>query len=152
MIKLLVMLFFPECKQHFQDSARVHYYRVPFFSGAFNSGSHFFLVPFLPVPFSPVPFFPVPFFPDPMPAEGGDKYRQLLQLLLFVGCLSSQKHAGVSQERICSTVQAATPRYKLQIKLAISSSQSILTPNQASPSVDPKTPATFQGSHWSTHF
>ena len=47
--------FSPMCKQHFQDSARVHYYRVPFFPGAIFAGAIF----------SGAIFFPVPFFPDP---------------------------------------------------------------------------------------
>ena len=47
---------------------------------------------------------------------------------LFVCCLTSQQHASVSQGRICSdNLGAATLRQKLQIKLSISPSHSILT-------------------------
>ena len=44
----------------------------------------------------------------------------------------------------------ATPRQKLQTKLSVSPSHSILTPGR--PSTDPITPGAWQGSHWSANF
>ena len=46
---------------------------------------------------------------------------------LLLACLTSQQQARVCQGRICSILHAATLRQKLQIKLSISSSHSILT-------------------------
>ena len=54
---------------------------------------------------------------------------------LFVGVLTSQQHASVSQGRICANVRAVTLRQKLQIKLFISPSHSILTPGKPVPAL-----------------
>ena len=73
-------------------------------------------------------------------------------IVLFVGCLSSQQHASVSQGRICSDnftcchteIEAADQTFHL-------------TPSQytdtgpTSPSADPITPGAWQGSHWSAN-
>ena len=75
------------------------------------------------------------------------------ELLLFVGCLTSQQHASVSQGQICSDnftcchteIEAADPTFYL--------SQSQYTDTgPTSPSADPITPGAWQGSHWSAIF
>ena len=72
---------------------------------------------------------------------------------LFVGCLSSQQHASVSQGRICTDnftcchteTEAADPTFHL--------TQSQYTDTgPTSPSADPITPGAWQGSHWSANF
>ena len=72
---------------------------------------------------------------------------------LFVGCLSSQQHACVSQGRICSDnftcchteTEAADQTFHL--------TQSHYTDTgPTSPSADPITPGAWQGSHWSANF
>ena len=74
-------------------------------------------------------------------------------LLLFVGCLSSQQHASVSQGRIftdnftcCHTeIETADQTFHL--------TQSQYTDTgPTSPSADPITPGAWQGSHWSANF
>ena len=73
--------------------------------------------------------------------------------VLLVGCLSSQQHASVSQGRICSDnftcchteIEAAYQTFHL--------TQSQYTDTgPTSPSADPITPGTWQGSHWSANF
>ena len=72
---------------------------------------------------------------------------------LFVGCLTSQQHASVSQGRICSDncmcchteIEGANPTFYL--------TQSQYTDTgPTSPSADPITPGALQGSHWSANF
>ena len=72
---------------------------------------------------------------------------------LFVGCLTSQQHASVSQGRICTDnftcchteIEAADPTFHL--------TQSQYTDiGPTSPSADPITPGAWQGSHWSAKF
>ena len=74
-------------------------------------------------------------------------------IVLFVGCLSSQQHASVSQGRICTDnftcchteIEAADPTLRL--------TQSQYTDTgPTSPSADPITPGAWQGSHWSGNF
>ena len=69
---------------------------------------------------------------------------------MFVGCLTSQQHASVSQGRICSDnctcchteIEVADPTFYL--------TQSQYTDTgPTSPSADPITPGAWQGSHWS---
>ena len=71
---------------------------------------------------------------------------------LFVGCLTSQQHASVSQGRICSDnftcchteIEAADQTFHL--------TQSQYTDTgPTSPSADPITPGAWQGSHWSAN-
>ena len=71
-------------------------------------------------------------------------------LLLFVGCLTYQQHASVSQGRICTDnftcchteIKAADQAFHL--------TQSQYTDNgPTSPSADPITPGAWQDSHWS---
>ena len=73
--------------------------------------------------------------------------------LLFVGCLTSQQHASVSQGRICSDnftcchteIEAEDQTFHL--------TQSQYTDTgPTSPSTDPTTPGAWQGSHWSVIF
>ena len=72
---------------------------------------------------------------------------------LFVGCLTSQQHASVSQGRICSDnftcchteIEVADPTFHL--------TQSQYTDTgPTSPSTDPTTPGAWQGSRWSANF
>ena len=72
---------------------------------------------------------------------------------LFVGCLTSQQHAGVSQGQICSDnftcchteTEVADPTFYL--------TQSQYTDTgPTSPSADPIPPGAWQGSHWSANF
>ena len=73
--------------------------------------------------------------------------------VLFVGCLTSQQHASVSQGRICTDnftcchteIEAADQTFHL--------TQSQYTDTgPTSPSADPITPGAWQGSHWSANF
>ena len=73
--------------------------------------------------------------------------------MLFVGCLTSQQHASVSQGRICSDnftcchteIEAADQTFYL--------TQSQYTDTgPTSPSADPATPNAWQGSHWSANY
>ena len=74
-------------------------------------------------------------------------------MFLFVGCLSSQQHASVSQGRICTDnftcchteIEAADQTFHL--------TQSQYTDTgPTSPSADPIAPGAWQGSHWSANF
>ena len=72
---------------------------------------------------------------------------------MFVGCLTSQQHASVSQGRICSDnftcchteIEAADQAFYL------TQSQYTNT-GPTSPSADPISPGAWQGSHWSANF
>ena len=72
---------------------------------------------------------------------------------LFVGCLTSQQHASVSQGLICSDnftcchteIEVADPTFYL------THSQYTDT-GPTNPSADPITPGAWQGSHWSDNF
>ena len=74
------------------------------------------------------------------------------QVCLFVGCLTSQQHASVSQGRICidnftcchTEIQVADQTFHL--------TQSQYTDTRLiSPSADPIAPGTWQDSHWSAN-
>ena len=74
-------------------------------------------------------------------------------LIVFVGCLTSQQHASVTQGRICSNnitcchteIEVADQTFYL--------TQSQYTDNgPISPSTDPIIPGAWQGSHWSASF
>ena len=83
----------------------------------------------------------------------GDQQGSRCVCLLSVGCLTSQQHASVSQERIysdnctcCHTeIEAAHQTFYL-----IQSQYTDTGPT--SPCADPKTPGAWQGSHWSDNF
>ena len=73
--------------------------------------------------------------------------------MVFVCCLTSQQHASVSQGWICSDnctcchteIEVADPTFYL--------TQSQYTDSgPTSPTTDPITPSTWQGSHWSANF
>ena len=92
-----------------------------------------------------------PAFHHPLPASV--PAHGLRFVCLFVGCLSSQQHASVSQGRICSDnftcchteIEAADQTFHL--------TQSQYTDTgPTSPSADPITPGAWQGSHWSANF
>ena len=72
--------------------------------------------------------------------------------MLLVALLPSNmlEHPGGRTAKIL--VRAATLRQKLQFKLAISLSHSILTQGQPLPGADPITPSAWQGSQLSTNF
>ena len=72
---------------------------------------------------------------------------------LFVGCLTSQQHASVSQGRICSdnfTCCYTEIGVVDQIFHLIQSQYTDTGPT--SPSADSITPGAWQGSHWSANF
>ena len=78
---------------------------------------------------------------------------EMVLLLLFVGCLTSQQHASVSQGRICSDKCTCC-----HTEIEVADQTSHLTQSQytdtgpTSPSADPITPGAWQGSHWSANF
>ena len=80
---------------------------------------------------------------------GSDKLAERL----FVGCLTSQQHASVSQGRMCTD---NFTHYHTEIEVAdqtfhLTQSQYIDTgPTSLSP--DPITPGAWHGSHWSANF
>ena len=73
-------------------------------------------------------------------------------LLLFVGCLTSQQQASVSQGRICSDNFTCC-----HTEIDVADQTFYLTQSQytdtrpTSPSADPITPGAWQGSHWSAN-
>ena len=72
---------------------------------------------------------------------------------LFVGCLTSQQQASVSQGRICSDNFTCC-----HTEIEVADQTFYLTQSQytdtgpTSPSADPITPGAWQGSHWSVNF
>ena len=72
---------------------------------------------------------------------------------LFVGCLTSQQHASVSQGRICSDNFTCC-----HTEIEVADQTFHLTQSQytdtgpISPSTDPITLGAWQGSHWSANF
>ena len=81
------------------------------------------------------------------------KHVHNVKMLLFVGCLTSQEHASVSQGQICSDnftcwhteIEVADQTFHLT-----QSQYSDTGPN--SPITDPIMPGAWQGSHWSANF
>ena len=76
-----------------------------------------------------------------------------VRMLLFVGCLTSQQHASVSQGRFCSDnctcchteIEVADQTFHL--------TQTQYTDTRpTSPSADPTTPGAWQGSHFLSHW
>ena len=73
--------------------------------------------------------------------------------MLLVGCLTSQQHASVSQGRICSDNFTCC-----HTEIEVSDQTFHLTQSHytdtgpTSPSADPITPGSWQGSHWSANF
>ena len=72
---------------------------------------------------------------------------------LFVGCLTSQQHACVSQEQICSDnfTCCHTETGVANQTFYLTQSQNTDT-GSTSPSTDPITPGAWQGSHWGANF
>ena len=72
---------------------------------------------------------------------------------LFVGCLTSQQQASVSQGRICTDnfTCCHTEREVADPTFYLTQSQYTDT-GLTSPSADPITPGAWQGSHWSANF
>ena len=76
-----------------------------------------------------------------------------LFVCLFVGCLTSQQQASVSQGRICldnftcchTEIQVADQTFYL-------TQPQYTDTGPTSPSADPITPDAWQGSHWSANF
>ena len=72
---------------------------------------------------------------------------------LFVGCLTSQQHASVSQGRICTDNFTCC-----HTEIEVADQTFYLTQSQytdtgpTSPSANPITPGAWQGSHWSANF
>ena len=72
---------------------------------------------------------------------------------LFVGCLTSQQHASVSQGRICSDNCTCCHTEKKVADPTFYLTQSQYTDTgPTSPSADPITPGAWQGSHWNANF
>ena len=72
---------------------------------------------------------------------------------LFVGCLTSQQQASVSQGRICSDTFTCCHTEIEVADQAFYLTQSQYTDTRpTSPSADPITPFAWQGSHWSANF
>ena len=78
---------------------------------------------------------------------------QSVDCCLFVGCLTSQQHASVSQGRICSDNFTCC-----HTQIEVADQTFYLTQSQytdtgpTSPGADPITPGAWQGSHWSANF
>ena len=86
--------------------------------------------------------------------EKNKKKRKKKKIVcLFVGCLTSQQQASVSQGRICSDnfTSCHTEKEVADQTFYLTQSQYTDTgPN--SPSADPIKPGAWQGSHWSANF
>ena len=86
--------------------------------------------------------------------EGGrERERERERDFLFGGCLMSQQHASLSQERICSDNFMCC-----HTEIEVADQTFYLTQSQytdtgpTSPSADPITPGAWQGSYWSANF
>ena len=81
------------------------------------------------------------------------KKSRTVRLFLFVGCLTSQQQASVSQAWICSDNFTCC-----HTKIEGADQTFYLTQSQypdtgpTSPSADPITPGAWKDSHWSAHF
>ena len=79
--------------------------------------------------------------------------RDCLLVCFFVGCLTSQQHASVSQGPICSDKFTCC-----HTEIEVAGQTVYLTQSQytdtrpTSPSTDPIMPGAWQGSHWSANF
>ena len=86
-------------------------------------------------------------------SAGSAKEDAMENRLLFVGCLTSQQHASVSQGRICSDyftcrhteIEVADPTFYLTQSQCTDSGPTSL-------SADPITPGAWQGSHRCANF
>ena len=88
----------------------------------------------------------------PKKTKEEDKDRRKEEVELFVGCLTSQQQASVSQGRICSDNFTCC-----HTEIEVADQTFYLTQSQytdtgpTSPSADPTTPGAWQGSHWSAN-
>ena len=71
---------------------------------------------------------------------------------LFVGCLTSQQHASVSQGRICSIFTCCHTEIEVADQTFHLTQSQYTDTGPTSPSTDPITPGAWQGSHWSANF
>ena len=84
--------------------------------------------------------------------KGEQKWKEIF-CFLFVGCLTSQQHASVSQGRICSDNFMCCHTEIEVADQTVHLTQSQYTDTRpTSPSADPMMPGAWQGSHWSTNF
>ena len=75
------------------------------------------------------------------------------ELLLFVGCLTSQQQASVSQGRICSdNFMCCHTEIEVADQTFYLAQSQYTDTGPTSPSADPITPGAWQGSHWSANF
>ena len=71
---------------------------------------------------------------------------------LFVGCLTSQHHASVSQGQICSdNFMCCHTEIEFADQTFYLTQSQYTDTGPTSPSPDPKTPGAWQGSHWSAN-
>ena len=76
-----------------------------------------------------------------------------LQVFLLVGCLTSQQQASVSQGQICSdNFMCCHTEIEVADQTFYLTQSQYTDPGPTSPSADPITPVTWQGSHWSANF
>ena len=81
-----------------------------------------------------------------------DKWHIGRIVSLFIGCLTSQQHASVSQGWICSDNSTCCHTEIEVADQAFYLTQSQYTDTRpTSPSTDPITPGAWQGSHWSAN-
>ena len=72
---------------------------------------------------------------------------------LFVGCLTSQQQASVSQGRICSdNFTCCHTEIEVVDQMFYLTQSQYTDTGPTSPSADPRMPGAWQGSHWSAHF
>ena len=86
-----------------------------------------------------------------LPAQAVTHLRRWV--CLFVGCLTSQRHASVSQGRICSdNVTCCHTETEVADQTFYLTQSQCTDTGPTSPSADPITPGAWQGSHWSANF
>ena len=72
---------------------------------------------------------------------------------MFIGCLTSQQQASVSQGGICSdNCTCCHTEIEFQTKTFHLTQSQHTDTGPTSPSADPRTPGAWQGSHWSANF
>ena len=82
-----------------------------------------------------------------------DQVATIVFRQLFVGCLTSQQHASVSQAQICSDNFTCCHTEMEVADQTFHLTQSQYTDTRpTSPSTDPVTPGAWHGSHWSSIF
>ena len=72
---------------------------------------------------------------------------------LFIGCLTSQQQASVSQGQICSdTFTCCHTEIEVEDQTFYLTQSQYTDTGLTSPSADPISPGAWQGSHWSANF